>query len=260
MALIGNHSILNKSFQRTYGGTSVAISAHMNNKSSLMSTSILRSRSQLQFKKASIPSGYAPGSAVLLPKTNGELGDIPISGIATTAATALSARIAALNSISGVASVLGAANAIGLIQIAGASSGVATTTAITLVTSSMSGAVTGAASILANLGAVIPSEASSAGSASVSANLKGTGRLAGVISIGASGYLSNDDVERLAKAVWDIMIAEHATTGSTGKALADAGGAGNPWASDLTSNNDPGTFGERVQKLLTKNQFSAISD
>ncbi len=221
-----------------------------------MASSILRSRGQLQFKNASIPgTGYGPGSAFMMPMTGGELGVQRVDGVATVTASALSALIAELDSIAGVATVTAFANAVGLIELEASSAGVATVTADTLVTSSMSGTIAGAASIAANLGAIIPIEASSAGVASSSVNLKGTGRLEGTISIGASGYLSNDDVERLAEAVWDIVIAEHATAGTTGKALADAGGAGNPWSADTSTNNDPGTFGERVQKLLTKTQY-----
>lgn len=226
-----------------------------------MASSILRSRAQLQFKKASIPgTGYGPGSAFMMPMTGGELGGQRIDGVATVTASALSALIAELDSIAGVATVTGSANAVGLIELEASSAGVASVTADTLVTSSLSGSTAGIATVLANLGAVIPCEASSAGVASSSVNLKGTGRLEGTISIGASGYLSNDDVERLAEAVWNAIIAEYATAGTTGKALADAGGAGNPWSSDLTTNNTAGTFGERVQKLLTKTQFQSLGD
>lgn len=196
----------------------------------------------------------------MIPMKSGELGARRIEGIATVTGTALSAMITVLDAIAGTATVLGAANAIGLVTVAGTSAGVATTTANTLVTSSMSGTVAGIATVAANLGAVIPCEASSAGVASSSVNLKGVGRLNATLSIGASGYLSNDDVERLAEAVWDIVLAEHATVGTTGKALADAGGAGNPWSADTSTNNDPGTFGERVQKLLTKNNFLGLKD
>ena len=207
MALIGNGSLLNKSFQRTHGGTTTAISTHMNNKASLMSTNILRARAQLQFKKASIPgTGYGPGSAIMMPRSSGELGAVRIDGVATIIATALSAKIAVLDSISGTSSVTGSANAIGLVTASGSSTGAASVVAITLVTSSMSASLSGVASVAANLGAVIPSEAASAGSASASVNLKGTGRLGGTISIGASGYLSNDDVERLATAVAETEI------------------------------------------------------
>lgn len=226
-----------------------------------MASSVLRSRAQFQFKKASIPgTGYGPGSAFMMPMSSGEIGAQRIEGVATITASGLSAMIAVLDSIAGSSTVAGSANAIGLVTIAGSSAGTVSTTADTLVTSSMAGSVSGVASILANLGAVIPSEAVSTAAASVSANLKGTAAAEGIISIGASGYLSNDDVVRLAAAVWEELTAAHATAGTTGKALADAGGAGNPWSSDLTTNNDPGTFGERVQKLLTKTQFQSLGD
>lgn len=225
-----------------------------------MSSAILRGRAQLQFKKAAIPSGYGPGSAIMLPRVAGELGAIDLSGVATVSGVGLSAMIAALDAIAGTSTMTGSANAIGLIQIAGASNGVASVTASTRVAVSLSGTVGGIATSLANLGAVIPCEASSAGVASSSVNLKGVGRLGAILSIGASGYLSNDDVERLSEAVWDIVIAEHSTTGTTGKALADAGGAGNPWSADTSTNDDPGTFGERIQKLLTTTQFRSEKD
>lgn len=64
--------------------------------------------------------------------------------------------------------------------------------------------------------------------------------------------------EGLANAVWDTVIADHLTAGTTGKALSDAGGAGNPWSALLASNNDPDTFGERVQKLLTVAKFLGL--
>ena len=257
MALIGNQTILNKSFQRVHGGTTTALSNHGNTKALSLSTNILRARGQLQFNKSSIPgTGYGPGSAFMLPIKGGELGPRRnVEGVATVTGAALSAKIAALDSIAGVATVTGSANAVGLVEIEASAAGSATVTADTIVTSSMSATVAGAATVVANLGAIIPIEASAAGIASSSVNLKGTGRLGGTISIGASGYLSNDDVERLAAAVWEAILADHATAGTTGKALSDAGGAGNPWSSELSSNNDPNTFGERIQKLLTKGQF-----
>ena len=171
-----------------------------------MSTNILRARGRLQFRKAAIPTGYGPGTAIMLPIKSGELGAVRIDGLGTVTAAALSAMIASLNAIAGTSTVTGNANAIGLITIAGTSAGVATVTANTLVAASMSGAIAGVATILANLGAVIPCAATSAGVASSSVNLKGTGRLGGTISIGASGYLSNDDVERLAEAVAGTAI------------------------------------------------------
>jgi hypothetical protein len=64
--------------------------------------------------------------------------------------------------------------------------------------------------------------------------------------------------EGLANAVWDKSLADHQNIGSTGRALSDAGGAGNPWSADLASNNTAGTFGALVQKLLTVAKFLGL--
>lgn len=59
--------------------------------------------------------------------------------------------------------------------------------------------------------------------------------------------------------IWDEPIANHLTAGTTGKALSDAGGAGNPWSSPVTGNTDIGTFGELVgKKLLTVAKFLGL--
>ncbi|MFA4871631.1 MAG: hypothetical protein WC610_01020 [Patescibacteria group bacterium] len=59
--------------------------------------------------------------------------------------------------------------------------------------------------------------------------------------------------------IWDEPIAGHLTTGTTGKALSDAGGAGNPWSSTITGNTTAGTFGELVgKKLLTIAKFLGL--
>jgi hypothetical protein len=61
------------------------------------------------------------------------------------------------------------------------------------------------------------------------------------------------------QSVWDELIANHLTVGTTGKALNDAGSAGNPWGTSVTGNTDPGTFGELVgKKLLTIAKFLGL--
>lgn len=64
--------------------------------------------------------------------------------------------------------------------------------------------------------------------------------------------------EGLAKAVWDENILNHLNAGSTGKALSDAGSAGNPWSAPLAGNNTPNTFGWFVQKILTVTKFLGL--
>lgn len=47
--------------------------------------------------------------------------------------------------------------------------------------------------------------------------------------------LASDAVGEIADGVWDEAISGHATAGSTGKALIDAGSAGNPWSTDIST-------------------------
>lgn len=71
-----------------------------------------------------------------------------------------------------------------------------------------------------------------------------------------SAGLTESDV---AATVWNALIANHLTVGTTGKALSDAGSAGNPWGTSVTGNTDPGTFGELVgKKLLTVGKFLGL--
>jgi hypothetical protein len=63
---------------------------------------------------------------------------------------------------------------------------------------------------------------------------------------------------QIAAEVWDTVLADHQIAGSTGKALNDAGSAGNPWSASLPANNTPGTFGWFVQKLLTTAKFLGL--
>ncbi len=59
--------------------------------------------------------------------------------------------------------------------------------------------------------------------------------------------------------IWDEPIAGHLTAGTTGKALSDAGVAGNPWSTPVTGNTTAGTFGELVGKrLLTVARFLGL--
>lgn len=64
--------------------------------------------------------------------------------------------------------------------------------------------------------------------------------------------------ETVAAAVWEALTSQFNTAGTMGKALQDASAAGNPWAADLVANNDSGTFGERIQKLLTTGKFLGL--
>lgn len=61
--------------------------------------------------------------------------------------------------------------------------------------------------------------------------------------------------------VWNVQTADIQVAGTTGKALTDAGGAGNPWSVPLSGNDSDGTFGGFIQKkLLTFVKFITSKD
>lgn len=74
-----------------------------------------------------------------------------------------------------------------------------------------------------------------------------------------NGINTFDGTKLTANRVWNEVIADHLTAGTTGKALSDAGAAGNPWGAPISGNTDPGTFGELVgNKILTVAKFLGL--
>lgn len=247
MSLIGNYSQLDKTFATTPRATG----AQGQNRPLKPSAWFSRNISLPQ--KTAYPNGYAPGSALFSPlKSGGIASQNIIVGEASLTATAISARLSTA-SMSGVATLSGSLAV--LTPGAASLSGAATLTAAAQAVSSLSSTLTGAATVSANLSSIVPLASALTGAATMAPNLTGLGRLEAVIDVGAGDVLSPGS---LANAVWDTVIADHVTVGTTGKALSDAGGAGNPWAADTSTNNDPGTFGALVQKLLTVAKFLGL--
>ena len=105
----------------------------------------------------------------------------------------------------------------------------------------------------ASLGGIFPVTASSTLTLSGSAAM--TAKAYMIASAGGPEELSP---EGLANAILDALLADHNNAGTVGEALNSIGASGNPWSSDLASNTTPGTFGERVQKLLTTGKFLGL--
>lgn len=73
MALIGNHSVLNKSHARFTNGTSTAGAYVGNTRSNFFKPSIIRSRDVFLPNIDSIPSGYNAGQALRIARSSGQL-------------------------------------------------------------------------------------------------------------------------------------------------------------------------------------------
>lgn len=198
-------------------------------------------------KNASVPMGYEPpGSWEIARKGGGLSSFVQVRGSSTISASPLNVRLTAAD-LAGIGTVSSAALS-QLIQAAANLNGQGLITDAELAAvSSLASALSGTGSASGNVSALIPVAAAISGLGAIVANLKGTGSLAADIT-----PFTDLSPENLAQAVWNTQLAEHQDTGSAGKALTDAGAAGNPWAADLASNNDAGTFGALVQKLLTK--------
>jgi len=64
--------------------------------------------------------------------------------------------------------------------------------------------------------------------------------------------------EALAASLLNALLAEYNEPGTVGEALNNVGASGNPWSSLTADNNTAGTFGARIQKLLTTANFLGL--
>lgn len=130
-------------------------------------------------------------------------------------------------------------------------------------------ALTGSASLAAAISAAANSTMVLSGTAQLGGIVpitgSGTFALTPAVTLNALAYMEAEaggptplSPEGLANAVLDALLADHTISGSVGEALNNVGASSNPWSSDLASNNDPGTFGKRIQELLTTTKFLGL--
>lgn len=245
MSLIGNYSLLNRTIGRKIGA-----SVSLMNGEDYSPTSARRNRVTKFGKISGTPPTYLAPISWVLPNSGGLMGAsnlLNITGNISGAAgrnleAPMSSSITVTNAqldqiVSFIASALLTMTASGELQAA----------------VEMQASAVLALTTDANIQAIIDTLAS--GSMTITPNAILTALAHMNAEAGGPTPLSP---EGLAAAVWDTVLADHQITGSTGKALSDAGGAGNPWSADITTNNTPGTFGALVQKLLTVAKFIGL--
>jgi len=135
----------------------------------------------------------------------------------------------------------------------------------------LSGSATVTASIIGNLQAV----ATLAGTGSVSTVV---GALAGLVAtIASTGTVTDADatalgemtaniyvnqseatVQQIVDAVWNALAAEYNLSGTMGEALNGAGGAGNPWITDLSGYVTPNTAGKILKDAADSAELASI--
>jgi hypothetical protein len=190
-------------------------------------------------RRAAFPSGYADQYTYFLPVTSGGIGGIA-SAIITQAANAAAGKY---------------------------TYGAATAEATAVATAGLVVAAICAAIVGVTVNGSLVGNAETGGGASAGVVAIATLYALGIISSLATasvtgewnppyaeGYMSADvtpytalSPESLAAAVWNALSSNYIETGTMGKALSDAGGAGNPWGSPVTGNTNPGTMGEALK-------------
>jgi len=241
--LIGNYSVLNKTAGRWLAGNSTAhtsgIGTNTSTKSSIMKWSDWRKFNAednagqstiVLVKTAAKPRGYYGQGAFALPTKAGEMAAW-VTGTNTVTATALLGKLMTA-SISGSNTVTASMGLV--ISMVAALTANGAVSATLLARLNMTAAINGGGSITGTL----------TGIANLTANLSCVGTAAGSTMTGI-GYMYCDitsegtalTINNVANAVWDAVLADHLTSGSTGAALNAAGSAGDPWSTVL-----PGSY------------------
>jgi hypothetical protein len=243
VALIGNQTVFNKSPARSIGGNATSHASGIGNGSCIQFA-----RHKLSdwrkfngadqsgadtfvatVKTAAKPTGYYPQGAWRLPTQAGEMAcRIEASGDVTGTALLGKLMVAALTAngaLSGTASLI--INMIAALTGSGAVSGTAALRLNMLADIIASGDVTATMTGIANLTADLQCDGD------IDATIMGIGYMYADIT-SAGDVLT---AAAVAAAVWDEVLANHLTPGSTGAALNAAGSAGDPWITTL-----PGTY------------------
>lgn len=252
MSLIGNYTassrIIGRKFNNTVSGIPEVITP----------TSTYKNRFIGAFSKlAGTPNGYTHPGAWVMPLVGGGMSSY--KQMETSIVTTLAELAGGINAESNIIGSISITQA-QLDQIANLTAAITgninVTQAQLAAVSALQASITASMTITdAQLGAIIDMLAS----LNASFNLTNANNFATAnIEADLSVTTGTATPQQIAAEVWDTILADHQTVGSTGKALNDAGSAGNPWSASLSSNNTPGTFGYFVQKLLTVAKFLGL--
>ena len=249
--LIGSHSVIYKSTAGGYlrnGPQSPTTLGYM--RPDLALEQLL----EYSDKRTANPAGYG-GDANVIPL---QAGDMSAKYLEATGALAadITRGIPLTAALSANGTLVATLALIVNLQAALVASGNITTAQLSL-TVNLIASLSGSGNVTtADLTNVVNLLASISGSGNIT-----TADVTTLINLSASignGTAENLTYEGIAVAVLDALLADHNDAGSVGEALNNVGAGGNPWASALSSNTTPGTFGERVQKLLTTAKFLGL--
>jgi hypothetical protein len=212
----------------------------------------------------SMPEGTEPPLSFAPARKGGSLssyGNISGSGDLTYAHLAMGK--ACTSTITG-SGTISSSNLSLIVQLAGTLAGTGDISQATLqAISSLSATLAGNGTIsAAQLGAIVQLAATLSGNGTISA-----ATMKGILSMSASITVSDiaglvivgtTTKQEVAEEVLTSQLSAYSDTGNVAEGIENAGSAGNPWAALTADNNDPGTFGAFIQKLLTVAKFLGL--
>lgn len=215
---------------------------------------MVQSNSEAFTNLSSYPNGYSPHKSLIPPRkaggmscSNTIIGSGDVSSAAMQSGYNIAAGISGAGDIPGcdiglivsIAATLTASGDISSAAVDALASMVATITG--------SGSVTATAAGLADLGAALTGAgvivAGNTALMDIAATIRGYGDLT---------------PEGIRDSVWDAILANYLSAGSTGAALSAAGGAGDPWITTLPGAYAPGSAGDIIGNLLTSMGARAV--
>ena len=259
--LIGNRTVLQKSPATFRNGTSTAggyAGQVINNLTqSGRNRNIYSNDMQQTVNRANaVPIGYTHPYNFVMPQKNGGMASLKNISASISNNFTIAGGKNAESSLSGSIDLTNADMGLIVSAIASLSASISVSNAelaavLAMVANSLSATGTLTPPILGAIAGVI---ANLSGSISTSASMNDS---PGFMEADITPYTELSP-ENLAASLLNSLLASYNEPGTVGEALNNIDASGNPWASDLSTNNTAGTFGAHVQKLLKLSQFVGL--
>lgn len=196
-----------------------------------------------RLQHANVPSGTQPPYTIMFAPKGGELSATTyVRGEASTSANLLSGKFMTADLV-GVGTLQGSSSLIS--SLLANLTGTGTLTGDMKLTLAMAAELAGSGNLSAAMALLIPLNAELMGIGSMTANLKGNADMQAIIYVNQSEATT----QQLVDAIWNAIATDYNTSGTMGNKLNGAGSAGDPWTTDLSAYNTPGTAGKVVKQI-----------
>lgn len=251
MALLGNYSVILKNPATFIGGTQVS-----NCRNAFNAIGQNRQRYYPETTgglpaTTALPEGYLAPNAWLLPYEIGSMTTTNLNGsgdMTLTGVSGLSGEV----TMSGTGVLEATGGLLAGLEVTMSGSGDLTAIGGGLLEAIVAMAGTGALS--GALGATAGLTVEMAGVGTLTASPQGTGEMVLEIYVNES----QATVNQIVAAVWSALASQYNESGTMGQKLNGAGSAGDPWTTDLSSYNTPGTAGKIQKDALTTGKFLGL--